>query len=58
MIVPGAFEAEVLNSNLYYSIENSDTNLEQIFKSNQDGTGAVSISDGTADDRLGILFDF
>jgi Tol biopolymer transport system component len=57
MIVPNAFEAEVLNSTLYYTIENSNPDLDQIFKANLDGTGAVSISDGTADDDLGIQFD-
>jgi Tol biopolymer transport system component len=57
MIVPNAFEAEVLNSNLYYTVENSNPDLDQIFKSNLDGTGAVSISDGTADDWLGLEFE-
>jgi Tol biopolymer transport system component len=57
LIVPNSFEAEILNSTLFYTTFNSDLDLSQISKSNLDGTGAVSISDGTADDWLALSSD-
>ena len=57
IIVPNADELDILNSNLYYSINNSDLNLEQISKSNLDGTAPVTLSDGSANDWLGINCD-
>jgi Tol biopolymer transport system component len=47
-------ESEILNSNLYYGM--SSGNFLQIFKANLDGSGSVSVSDGTADDQLGVCF--
>jgi Tol biopolymer transport system component len=57
LVVPNCFEAEILNSTLFYTTFNSDLELSQISKSNLDGTGAVSISDGTADDWLALSSD-
>ena len=57
LVVPNAFEAEILNSTLYYAIDDSDLELSQIWKANPDGSAAVSVSDGTADDRLDLTVD-
>lgn len=57
MIVPATntiWESEVVNSNLYYITWDSTLNLYQIYKANLDGTGSASISDGTANDELGV----
>jgi Tol biopolymer transport system component len=54
IIVPNTYELELLNSTLYYTFYSSDLSRDQIYKSNLDGSGAVSISDGTADDYLGV----
>lgn len=45
-------ESVILNSNLYYTVLDPNVNKWQIYKANLDGTGSVSISDGTADDLL------
>jgi Tol biopolymer transport system component len=50
-------ESEILNSNLYYTVFDSTNNLWQIYKANTDGSGSASISDGTADDELGVCGD-
>jgi Tol biopolymer transport system component len=47
-------ESEVLNSSLYYVMYDSSVNFDQIFKANLDGSASASISDGTADDALGV----
>jgi Tol biopolymer transport system component len=57
VVVPDGWEAEILNSTLYYTLYNSDLGLDQIYKSNLDGTGSAAISDGTADDWLGLSSD-
>jgi len=60
LIVPATtnqiWESEIVNSNLYYVMLGSSGNFYQIFKANLDGTGSASISDGTADDWLGVCF--
>lgn len=56
LIVPNAYEAEILNSILYYTIWDSEVG-GQISKSNLDGTGGVLLSDGTSDDRLDLSSD-
>jgi Tol biopolymer transport system component len=56
-LVPTAFEAVILNSTLYYTYYDSNLSLDQIYSSALDGTGAVSISDGTSDDYLGVSAD-
>jgi Tol biopolymer transport system component len=48
------YETEVFNSNLYYEVYDSNLGLYQIYKANVDGTGGASISDGTAEDELGV----
>jgi Tol biopolymer transport system component len=48
------WESEVLNSSLYYVMYDSNVGFYQIFKANLDGSGSASISDGTADDQLGV----
>lgn len=57
LVVPGCYEAEILNSTLYYTLYDSDLGLSQIWKANLDGTGAVSVSDGTADDWIALSSD-
>jgi len=57
LLVTNAYEAEILNSTLYYTFYSSDLGLYQIYKSNLDGTNAASISDGTADDYLYLSSD-
>jgi Tol biopolymer transport system component len=57
LVVPNAFEAEILNSTLYYAINDSDLGLNQIWKANPDGSAAASVSDGTANDRLDLTVD-
>ena len=57
VLVPNAYEGVILNSTLYYTIYDTDLDLDQIYKANVDGTGAVSISDGTSDDYLGLSND-
>ena len=57
VVVPDAFEAEILNSTLYYTFWDSDLGLDQIYKAGLDGSGAVSISDASADDWLGLSSD-
>ena len=56
-LVPNAYEGVILNSNLYYTLYSSDLSLDQIYQSNIDGSSAVSISDGTASDYLGVSSD-
>jgi Tol biopolymer transport system component len=56
-LVPNAYEGAILNSNLYYTLYSTDLSLDQIYKSNVDGSSAVSISDGTASDYLGVSSD-
>jgi len=56
-VVVGAYEGVILNSTLYYTWYDSDLDLDQIYKANLDGTGAVSISDGTSSDYLGVSAD-
>lgn len=51
------FESVILNSNLYYAAWNSDLSFYQIYKANLDGTGSATVSDGTADDELGVCGD-
>ena len=59
VVVPGSslYEVEVLNHSLYYTFYDSGLGLYQIYKANLDGTGAASISDGTAYDYLGLSAD-
>lgn len=58
LVAPNAFEAEILNSTLYFAAWDPDASLYQIWKANVDGSSAVKISDGTANDRLELqIFD-
>jgi len=56
-VAANAYEGIILNSNLYYTIYDSDLSLDQIYKSNLDGSSAASISDGTSDDYLAVSAD-
>lgn len=56
-VAANAYEGIILNSNLYYTIYDSNLSFDQIYKSNLDGSSAVSISDGTSDDYLGVSAD-
>ena len=51
------YEAEILNSTLYYTAYDSTVENYQIYKANLDGTGSLKISDGTAEDYLGLSAD-
>jgi len=57
IVTVGPFELKVLNSTLFYTNYNTDLSFYQIYSSNLDGTSAVSISDGTANDELGVQLD-
>ncbi|HSS98109.1 MAG TPA: hypothetical protein VLK33_13810 [Terriglobales bacterium] len=52
LVLPNVYEAEIFNSSLYYTLYDSDISKNQLWKSNVDGTSAVKISDGTANDYL------
>jgi len=54
ILIPNSYDVTVLNSNLYYTYWDSNLSLYQIYKANLDGTNPVSISDGTANDWVGI----
>jgi len=56
MVVLNAPEGVILNSNLYYSLNDEEVGT-QIWKSNVDGTGAVKVSDGTSADWLDLEID-
>ena len=56
-VVPNSYEGLILNSSLYYTIYDSNLGFHQIYKSNLDGTNAVSVSDGLSDDYLGLSAD-
>ena len=56
-VAPNAYEAVILNSTLYYTIYDTNLELDQIYSSNLDGTNAVSLSDGTTEDYLGLSND-
>jgi tricorn protease-like protein len=55
VLVPGAYESEVLNKTLYYTLWNSDLGNDQIFGANLDATGAVAVTDGSSDDYLALI---
>jgi hypothetical protein len=57
LVVANTYEAEILNSTIYFTQFNPDLDLSQIYKANLDGTGAVAVSDGTADDWLNLAVD-
>jgi len=57
VLVPGAYESEVLNKTLYYTLWNSDLETSQIYSANLDATGAVALTDGSSDDYLGLSTD-
>jgi Tol biopolymer transport system component len=52
-VAPNGYEAKILNSTLYYSAYDSTLNNNRIYKSNLDGTGAVSLTDGSSNDFVG-----
>jgi len=56
-VAANAYEGIILNSALYYTIYDSDLDLDQIYKSNLDGSSAASISDGTSSDYLAVSAD-
>ena len=55
VLVPGAYESEVLNKTLYYTLWNSALGNDQIFSANLDATGAVAMTDGSSDDYLALI---
>jgi Tol biopolymer transport system component len=57
LVVQDAYEAEVLNSTLYYTLYDSNLQLNQIWKSNADGTSSLKLSDGTVHDWLDLSSD-
>jgi len=54
VLVSNTYEAVVLNSTLYYTFNDTNLELNQVYKASLDGTNAVSISDGLHDDYLGL----
>ena len=57
VLAPGAYESEVLNKTLYYTMWNSDLGAYQIYGADMDGTGVVAVTDGSSDDYLGLSTD-
>ena len=57
LLVANVYEAQILNSTLYYTLYDTTLSLDQIYKANLDGSGSVSLSDGTAYDYLGLSSD-
>lgn len=57
VLAVGAYEAEVLNATLYYTIYNSDLEAAQIYMSNLDGSNAVALTDGSSYSYLGTSTD-
>ena len=57
LVAANAFEAEILNSTLYYAAWDPDAEFNQIWKSNVDGTSSVKVSDATANDWLNLRID-
>jgi len=56
-LVVGAYETEILNNSLYYTLYNTDLETSQIFMSNLDGSNAVALTDGTSYSYLGTSTD-
>jgi Tol biopolymer transport system component len=54
LLVGNAYESEVLNSSVYYTLYDTTLNFTRIYKCNLDGSDAVAITDGTASDYLGL----
>jgi Tol biopolymer transport system component len=54
VVVPNTYEAVVLNSNIYYASYSSQLELYQVYKAGMDGSGVISLSDGTHTDYLGL----
>ncbi len=57
VVVANVYEGEILNSTLFSTYYDSTLDLNQIYKSNLDGTNAVSLSDGTSSDWLAVTAD-
>lgn len=57
VLVNDAFELEILNSTLYYTLYDTTANNDRIYKSNLDGTGAVALTDGSSGDSLSLATD-
>lgn len=57
VLVNDAFELEILNSNLYYTLFDSVAGNNRIYKAKVDGTGAVALTDGSSGDSLSLSTD-
>jgi Tol biopolymer transport system component len=57
VVVLGVYESEVLNSKLYFTSYDTDLGFNQVHQSDLDGSNEVSISDGSANDYLGLSAD-
>lgn len=57
VLVGNAYELEILNSTLYYTIYDSVAGNNRIYKANLDGTGAVALTDGSSNDLLALSTD-
>ncbi|MGA9039583.1 MAG: hypothetical protein WB421_03525 [Terriglobales bacterium] len=51
------YEAEILNSSLYYTVYDTTLSNDRIYKSNLDGSNAVALTDGTTYDYIGTSTD-
>lgn len=56
-VAVGGYEAEVLNSALFYTVYDSTLGNSRIYASNLDGSNAVALTDGTTYDALGTAED-
>jgi Tol biopolymer transport system component len=56
-VATAGFEAEILNSALFYTVYDSTLDRDRIYTSNLDGSNAVALTDGTSNDYLGTATD-
>jgi hypothetical protein len=53
-VIANTYEAEVINSNIYYTFNPTGLEVNQVYKAGLDGSNPVSLSDGTHNDYLGL----
>jgi Tol biopolymer transport system component len=54
VVVTNTYEAEVINSNIYYTFTPTGLEVSQVYKAGLDGSNPVSLSDGLHTDYLGL----
>jgi Tol biopolymer transport system component len=54
VVVTNTYEAEIINSNIYYTFTPTGLEVTQVYKAALDGSNPVSLSDGLHNDYLGL----